>query len=145
MSVVSGGDKLTKVLAEIGEKMDTSVKVGFMEGSTYPDGTNVATVAFWNEFGTRTAPPRPFFRTMISQESPSWPKLIAAASKNYDYNGNMVMKFMGEQIKEQLQQSINGWTTPANAPYTIAKKGFNAPLRDTMNMRDSIDYEVGND
>ncbi len=31
------------------------------ENSKYPDGTPVPLVAFWNEYGTRTAPPRPFF------------------------------------------------------------------------------------
>ena len=63
MATLSGGDKLAKILADIGGKAQGSVDVGFMSGATYPDGTSVAQVAFWNEFGHggRLPPPPPFY------------------------------------------------------------------------------------
>ena len=140
---LKGGDKLMQKLEQIAKDMGGgSVRVGFLEGATYPDGTPVAAVAFWNEFGTATAPPRPFFRTTIENESPQWPAMMAGAAKHYDYDGDKVLMLMGEKIKEQIQGSINGWSTPPNAESTIQKKGFDKPLIDTANMRDSVDYEV---
>lgn len=41
--------------------MNASVRVGVLESATYPDGTPVAMVAFWNEYGTKTSPVRAFF------------------------------------------------------------------------------------
>lgn len=139
---LAGGDKLEKALAEIAGKMSGSVKVGFLGGATYPDGTSVAQVAFWNEYGTARIPARPFFRTMISNESPGWAVLIGKAAKNYDYDGSTVLQFMGVKIAEQLQQSIVGWQTPPNSPVTVAIKGFNKPLIDTGQMQNSVDFEV---
>ena len=50
--VLSGADGVMKALEDIARKMGGGeVAVGFMEGATYPDGTPVAAVAFWNEFG----------------------------------------------------------------------------------------------
>ena len=49
----SGGDRLTARLAAIGERLGggPQVRVGFLEGATYPDGTSVAYVASIQEFG----------------------------------------------------------------------------------------------
>lgn len=48
-----GGEKLEQRLREIAEKAGkaNSVRVGFLEGSTYPDGTPVAYIAAVNEYG----------------------------------------------------------------------------------------------
>lgn len=142
MAILSGGKEISKALSAIAEKMSGSVKVGFLEGATYPDGTSVAQVAFWNEFGTTRIPSRPFFRTMISRESPGWGVLLAGAAKHYDYNSDTILKLMGTQIAEQLQQSIVGWKDPPNAPSTVRIKGFNKPLIHTSHMQNSVDFEV---
>lgn len=42
-----------KALEDIAKRMGGGeVSVGFLANATYPDGTPVAAVAFWNEFGT---------------------------------------------------------------------------------------------
>jgi hypothetical protein len=141
--ILSGGDKLHAKLAEIASKMGGGeVKVGFMEGATYPDGTPVAAVAFWNEYGTSSAPPRPFFRTMIAKESPNWPNVMARLAKESGYDGPRVLGLMGEDIKGSLQQSINDFDSPPLAPSTIKGKGFAKPLIDTSHMINSVDFEV---
>lgn len=139
---LQGGDKLAKALEEIAANMTGSVRVGFLESATYPDGTPVAAVAFWDEFGTTTAPARPFFRTTITEKSDEWADKLGKSVKNYGYDSEKVLTFMGQTIQQDVQSSINGWQDPANAESTVAKKGFNAPLRDTMHMHDSVDYEV---
>lgn len=141
---ISGGDKIEAALLAIADRMASgSVEVGFLEGATYPDdGMPVAQVAFWNEFGTSRSPARPFFRTTIEEKSGEWAKTLAGAAAHYDYDSEKVFNLMGERIKEDIQTSINGWTSPRNAESTIEQKGFDAPLRDTMHMHDSVDYKV---
>lgn len=141
--VLSGGDKLMKKLEEIVEKMGGgAVSVGFLEGATYPDGTPVAAVAFWNEYGKPGQPPRPFFRQMIAKEAPTWPGKMAALAKATDYDGDRVLGLMGEDIQGALKQSINEFQSPGLAESTSDAKGFDKPLIDTAQMINSIGYEV---
>lgn len=145
METLSGSDAVMKKLESIAKKMGGgTVSVGFMEGATYPDGTPVAAVAYWNEYGvpTRNQPPRPFFRQMIAKESPTWPTKMAKLAKATDYNSEQVLGMMGEDIKGALQQSIAEFTTPALAQSTIDAKGFDKPLIDTSHMLNSVDYTV---
>lgn len=140
---LSGGDKLQAKLEDIARQMGGGqVKVGFLEGATYPEGMPVAAVAFWNEFGKGTQPPRPFFRRMIAKESPTWAQKMAKLAKVKNYDGPAVLALMGEDIKGALQQSINDLDSPALAPSTVAAKGFAKPLIDTAHMINSVDYEV---
>ena len=140
-SLLSGD--LVKKLEEIARKMGGgSVSVGFMSGATYPDGTPVAAVAYWNEYGKEGQPPRPFFRRMIAEESPTWAGKMAKLAKATNYDGARVLGMMGEDIQGALKQSINDFQTPALAPSTIANKGFAKPLIDTGHMISSITYEV---
>lgn len=144
-TVLSGSDGVMKALEDIAARMGGGeVAVGFMEGATYPDGTPVAAVAFWNEFGApeNNQPPRPFFRQMIAKESPTWPDKMAKLAKATDYDGEKTLALMGEDIKGALQQSINDLETPALAESTVESKGFSKPLIDTGHMLNSVAYEV---
>jgi hypothetical protein len=141
--VLTGSDGVMKALEDIAKRMGGGeVAVGFMEGATYPDGTPVAAVAFWNEFGVTGQPARPFFRGMIAKESPTWPDKMAKLAEATDYDGNKVLAMMGEDIKGALQQSINDLETPPLAQSTIDAKGFAKPLIDTGHMLNSVAYEV---
>ena len=113
------------------------LRVGFIDSATYQDGQNVATVAFWNEYGTEKIPPRPFFRTTIANNKGKWIDYIRKV-QTLDAKA-------GELIKGDLVFSILNWTEPPNAPYTIAKKGFNKPLVEQGIMSRSISYELTSD
>ena len=170
---VTGGKGVAKVLAELGTRIGSGgvVKVGFLEGATYPAAAKarlasnardnrrvkavlgklaagagvplaVAQVAFWNEFGTSRAPARPFFRGMIAAKSPDWGRDLAKAIKARGYSVEQALALMGERIKDQLQKSIVDFANPANAPSTVARKGFDKPLIDTGTMQRSVDYVV---
>lgn len=138
-------DNVSRKLRDIAKSMGGgSVSIGFLEGATYPDGTPVAAVAFWNEFGTQGGehtPPRPFFRGMISKESPSWPGKMAKLAKATNYNGEKVLTLMGADIEGTLKKSINDLTSPPLSPRTIRRKGFSKPLIDTSHMVNSTGYE----
>lgn len=143
--VLSGGDALMRKLEEIAARMGGgSVSVGFLEGATYPDGTPVAAVAFWNEYGipSRGQKPRPFFRQMIASESPTWADKMAKLALYTNYDGERVLAMMGEDIQGALKQSINNFQSPGLAKSTIAQKGFAKPLIDTAQMLNSVGYEV---
>jgi hypothetical protein len=139
MSVAANVERKLK---EIAARMSGSVEVGFLENATYPDGTPVAAVAFWNEFGNGSAPPRPFFRGMIANESPSWPAKVAALAKSNHDDGAKVLALMGEDIQGALIQSINDFTTPELAESTKKRKGFDKPLIDSSHMVNSTNYRV---
>jgi len=144
---VKGGDKLEARLKEILAKVQnsTEVRVGFLEGATYEDGTSVAEVAAYNEYGvpSRNQPPRPFFRGMIKEKSPNWGESLSALLVKNNYDANKALALMGHGISGQLRESIQKFTSPGLAESTIAAKGgVNKPLIDTGHMFNSVDFEV---
>lgn len=145
---LKGTDVVMKAVNDIAAKMgNISVNVGFINNALYPDGTPVAMVAYWNEFGvpSRNQPPRPFFRRMIAKESGAWPKVLARLAKGYNYDGEKVMGAIGQDIVGALEQSINEFTNPPLKQSTIDAKGFSKPLDDTGQMLQtpgSISFEV---
>ena len=146
MTTFTGGEDLQRKLAEIAERLGESktLRVGFLEGATYPDGESVPMVAAANEFGdpAMNRPPRPFFRNMIADKSPAWGDELARIAVAVNYDADTLIPLMGERIKEQLQGSIRDLTEPALSPYTIAKKGFDKPLIETSHMLNSVDYDI---
>lgn len=147
---IKGGDKLAKVLREIAARLGgagAAVKVGFLEGATYPGsadnpGLTVAQVAFWNNFGTIKAPARPFFSNAIAEKSPEWGGDLGKALKASNYDAKTAMNIMGEVIKGQIVQSIVDTNSPPLAPSTAKRKGFDKPLIDTGVMQRAVDYAV---
>jgi hypothetical protein len=135
-------DRVTKHLRALAAKMGGGVvQVGFLEGATYPDGTPVAAVAFWNEYGA-SGQPRPFFRGMIAKESPKWGTKLKGALAATGNDGAKALALMGEDIQGALIQSINDFTSPALAASTIKRKGFDKPLIDSSHMVNSTGYRV---
>lgn len=117
------------------------VKVGVIDGSRYADGASVATVAYKNEYGWENIPSRPFFRQTIKEQKEAWVELAKKGIKA-GYTIEHTLNLVGMQMMTDIQYSIMTWTTPPNSAYTIAKKGQNSPLRDTLLMHDSIKHEV---
>lgn len=118
-----------------------SVRVGFLEKATYPDGKSVASIAAVNEFGG-SGPPRPFFRNMIKANAPSWGDDVGKVLKATNFDASRTLGLMGERIVGQLRQSIRDLTSPPLAPSTVRRKGFSKPLVETGVMLNSADYEV---
>lgn len=159
---MKGGDKFEAALKDLAKKLKQpgTLRVGFLEGATYPDdGQSVAEVAFFNEFGktvtvknehpvagelggTYFQLPRPFFRNMIAKNGDSWPSAIAQNLKSQDYDTKKVLDLAGDGISGQLRQSIQDTNSPPLAQSTIDQKGFSKPLIDQGIMYNHVNWEV---
>jgi len=128
----------------LGRGNGAKLRVGFLEGASYPDGTSVALVAAVQNFGapSRGIPPRPFFTNMVKNHQDEWPGVIEAALAAENYDAKEAMRWVGEHIAGELRQSILDTNDPPLAPATIRRKGFAKPLVDTGHLLNSIDYEV---
>ena len=118
---VIGGQKLDALLNKMQGRIKAKavLHVGFPEGATEADGMSSAQVAFWNEFGTSTIPPRPFFRTMIKDNSPEWGGVLAGLLKHYDYDSVMALTELGKQMEEELRESIVKMNAPELSQVTL--------------------------
>jgi hypothetical protein len=122
-ATITGGEKLTSRLQQMAENAGEggTLRVGFLEGATYPDGTSVPMVAAIQEFGAPRAgiPPRPYFRSMIKQDSPAWPTTLGKVLPAVDYDTDKALGVMGQHIAEQLQGSIIDLQSPPLSPVTL--------------------------
>lgn len=145
-NVLSGGNKITAYLEELSKKVNdaASLKVGFIGGATYPDGTPVAMVAAINEFGapSRNQPPRPFFRAMIAKNNRNWGNKLAGYLDANDYNSSIALNKLGEDMIGELQDSISEFTDPELKQSTIDAKGFDKPLINTGHMFNGVTKNV---
>jgi hypothetical protein len=146
MAAIRGGEKFEAALRQIADLLGDGggVRVGFLEGATYPGGTPVAMVAAIQDGGAPGAgiPPRPFFRNMIAEKSPEWPAAIGQLLIDHNYDVEKVLTLTGQAIAGQLRQSIVDTNDPPLAPSTIARKGHSKPLVASGHMLNSVDFEV---
>lgn len=58
-------------------------------------------------------------------------------------NTDTVKEMFGKQAQEAIKANFgNTSLLPSNAPSTIARKGFNAPLIETSSLRDKLTYRI---
>lgn len=166
-----GGAAIEKKLAEIARKVGRreTLKVGFLADATYSSGVDelrktgqkftakqkqrqakaaasglhVAQVAFWNEYGTKNTPARPFFRNTIEAKGPTWGRAFGKNLVATNYNAEQSLARLGRGIQTQIREAINQWPAD-NAPATVAQKEFNKGLIDTSVMLRSVDFQVTN-
>lgn len=140
-----GGDKFRQRLAELAAQAATAkVRVGIIEQANYDGsgGESVAQVAFWNEYGTATIPPRPFFRNTIAQHKDEWSEQAAAFMEANGGDVRQTLADMGEVVKGQIKMTIQDFREPPNAAATVKQKGFDKPLINKGTLWDRIECEV---
>ena len=131
-------------LKKIAEQKTISARVGIIEPKRYPDGPLIAQVGYWNEYGTGTIPPRPFFRTAVENNRDKLGPMFVGATQKHDTEA--AMRTVCEHMVDELKMSVLTWTDPSNAPSTIKAKGYNSPLRGPDKLlRDSFSYEINPD
>lgn len=143
-----GGDKFRQRLAELAAQATTAkVRVGIIEQANYEgsDGESVAQVAFWNEYGTATIPPRPFFRNTIAEHKDEWPKQAAEMLEANGGDVRQALADMGEVVKGQIKMTIQDFREPPNAAATVKQKGFDKPLTNKGTLWGRIDCEVADE
>lgn len=123
MAELKGGAKLEAALNELARKVEKAgtLRVGFLEGATYPDGTSVAMVAALQNFGApaRGIPPRPFFTNMVKDKSPRWPEQLAGLLEANDWDVDVALNQMGAGIAGQLRQAIVETNSPPLSAITL--------------------------
>lgn len=135
------GKKLTRLYDEMGKR---NIKVGF-EDTGYEDGTTVAQVAVWNEYGTSNSPARPFMRGTIENQTSKIERSCESHLRDAIESGSdakQCCNAIGSDVKGFMQMEIRNGEYAENAPSTIAKKGSSNPLIDTGRMRQSVVYKV---
>ena len=138
-----GGKKLQELLKKAGKAGVKKVEVGFFSTARYQDGTRVAEVAAYNEFGTRSIPERPFFRRAIAEMEDGLGKVIQAGidTEKMTVDSNLADK-VGAYAAGEVQNSITELRDPPNAPETARRKGSSNPLVDSGFMRGSVSWRV---
>lgn len=143
---MKGGEALQKALAAYASKANKNkgVDVGFQNGATEEDGTPVALVAAFNEYGvpSHNQPPRPFFRIAISENTTKWGRQFANGIKHTNGDFAKVFALMGESISADIRKSIIELVSPPLAESTIKRKGFEKPLIETSTMLKNVTYVV---
>lgn len=141
-------DKIKLTLERVPEEFENLVaQVGFPSGFSYENGMTVAEVAAINEFGAPAAkvPARPFMRPTIKNYKDDWVKQVASDIPRVVLGQQTAfdaLEKLGRVAAMNMKEQITNTNFPPNAPSTVAKKGFNAPLRDTFYMRDTVQNAV---
>lgn len=122
-SELKGGKKLEQYLAGLSRSVDraSSVKVGFLSGATYANGTPVAMVAAIQNFGAPGAgiPPRPFFSNMVADKSSEWGPATGDLLRDNSFNSQVALEKVGQGIAGQLREAIVDTNDPALSPITL--------------------------
>lgn len=146
MSTLTGGEGMQSYLECIAKRINDAglLRVGFLENATYSDGTHVAEIAAKNEYGAKGVPMRPYFRTMIKEKKKGWAVNIGNVLAVNNYDIDKTWNIVGNKIVSQLQESIQGWTSPPNSPVTnLLKQRF--PRGDfNANDKAQAEHDVAN-
>lgn len=142
MVALSGGKKFEAAMRQLARKIakPATLRVGFLEGATYPDGTPVALVAAIQNYGAPRAriPARPFFSNMIENKKGEWPKAIAGVLKAEDYDVDKTLRITGEAISGQLRQSIIDTNAPPLSPVTLMLRKMKSQNPDLVVTRKTV-------
>lgn len=89
-------------------------------------------------------PARSFFRTAIENNRDKLGPMLIRLMEKHDTE--TAIRMMCEHMVDELKTSVLTWTDPPNAPSTIKKKGYDAPLRGPDKLlRNSFSYEINQD
>ena len=155
MSVKADYSVWNKIKKDLRKGKDLELNVGFFEDAVYPDGTQVAYVAFLNEEGHRNGPgavfpdaytpPRPFMRVGFQSYLKSNPMIFKKSVERLlegQSTFTQEYKLLGPKLVSELKEIIDDWTSPPNSPATVDIKGEDNPLILSERMRNSVDFRV---
>jgi len=115
--------------------------------SNLPSKSTNYSIALKNIKGYSTpkysVPSRNFFKK--AKEKKYWDKQNFTFLKDYfkalKPNDNTSLARLGNLGKVILKRAINDTDSPPNSPFSVEKKGFNAPLRDSGQLQQSINWQ----
>jgi len=108
-------------------------------------GVPLVDIAFYNEYGTRHIPSRPFVRIASDDNRKKWEKMAGDCVGRVIDGGDVsdVGKTLGKEMVSDIRDVFGDTSrVVSNAPATIRKKGRDEPLVDTGAMKKSVNYRV---
>ena len=145
----SGGKKFKSFIKnELNKQKEVVLRVGFFKNAKYDDGTQVASVAAINNFGSRTKtgkvgiPARPFFTQAMDIYKKNQSRIIKDKFKpNKDQKKSI--SEVGEIIQNTIQKRITDLKTPPKSAKTLKLHPTKTnPLINTGLMRRSVIFMV---
>ena len=145
-------DKKLKALVRRLKTAEGAVEVGFFNSAPYKTGrnakhgVNIPTVAGFNEGELRedgSPYARPFMLPVATSRSTK--KALKKAAQDLMVNGvkrHTVYKKLGATIRDEMMYDIQNGSYDSNTEKTIARKGFNWPLIETLTMNYSVKARV---
>lgn len=136
---------------------NTTVKAGVLENATYPAdmirnaetgaeypdpraGMKVASIAAALHYGVGQNHPRPFIQQTVAQRKTEWRDAVVKLFVN-GVPVRDAMMTVGQIMKEDIKKTISDWPAD-NAESWARVKGFNAGLRFTGHLLNSVESEV---
>lgn len=108
------------------------------------DEPDLLDIAAWNEFGTPTAPARPFMAQSFDNNVDYFENLANECVQQV-INGSSassVLKIAGNSMKAIVQKTIDDGDFEPNSESTILRKGSDKPLIDKGIMRSSVHFQT---
>lgn len=116
------------------------VKVGYQVGKNKAKSSDGKTVdaldiAIWSEYGTRTAPARPFLHQTATKNKTTvgtaMSRIAAAVQAGTGRTTDSLLGELGEFYVALIRREIASGDFAANAPSTVKRKKSSKPLVDT--------------
>lgn len=133
-----------KILEGFSQLDGTVIEAGLFEDAGEHDGIHLAQIGFYNEYGTDTAPPRPWLSggaEHVERKAMAEIVRIVQNCENIPY-GRRLMRKLAKQIADGIRVYAKFGPFVGNAPSTIRQKGFDWPLIETGDMVAAIDGRV---
>lgn len=139
-----GGTEAPKKIAEITNAL-IALWQEFGTKKKNQSAQDIVRTAVKMEFGDYHIPPRPFIRTALVENRNNHRTLREKLIKlvlNGQITLDVAKKRMGQKAADDVKKKITDLKQPPNSEATIAKKGFDKPLIDTAQMRNSVNYII---
>lgn len=137
--------QLKRVKVPKGEAQEGGPTHRYEKGRTLTSEANLADVATWMEFGTRSIPARPFMKQAFDQ---NFDRIYAFVKNEHakfiqgKQTMEMGLKRIGVFFEGLVKKGIVAGPFAALKPATIKRKGSSKPLIDTGRLRQSITNKV---
>lgn len=133
-----------------------SVDVGIIDSGKHSEGSDytVAQIGLVHEFGAIVKlhggkkiliPERSFMRSTLEENRSNLreksKKAVRLIQKG-QIDANTALALLGEFFADEISKKIVDIRSPPNAPATIKRKGFDNPLIETGQLKNSITYKV---
>lgn len=104
----------------------------------------LAMIAFWNNYGTKTIPRRPFMDVALLANQGDLERFegkLLDQIKDGKIDAQTALALLGERHQGQIQRAITTGNWEPNAPSTIRAKGSSKPLINQGQMRAGVRHK----